>query len=144
MVINYLKTCVRDNEPRVNMAVDVGDTGREVEVPGGGPYTLGYLGEGYQWVEQGSHGGILGKWEERGWESTDNEGFVGSGTSTEVEDRSGDSGGRKKIQKNWIKKKVEYSYTLGEDIEWQQVSQMANRTLVGWALGRTFSQKTTA
>ena len=49
-------------------------------------------------------------------------------------------GGRKK---KWIKaKRADYYYVLGEDIGWEQVSQMVSRTLVGRVVGRSFILKT--
>ena len=62
------------------------------EIPSGDPDTL-YPGDGAQWVEHGSLAHFLGSWEHRGFPSFGGEGFVGSGMSTEDEDRSGDSGG---------------------------------------------------
>ena len=48
-----------------------------------------------------------------------------------------------KRKKNWIKaNRAEFNYVLGEDIRWEQVSQLASRTLVGRAMGRHFVLKT--
>lgn len=50
---------------------------------------------------------------------------------------------QRRRKKKWIKiKNAEYNYVLGEDIEWEQVSVMVDRTLVGRAVGKHFALKT--
>ena len=52
----------------------------------------------------------------------------------------GEKKGLEKRKKQWMKKRwTRYSYALGDDIEWEQIEQMENLSVVGWVIGKNFS-----
>ena len=65
-----------------------------------------------------------------------------TGPRCKVDDRGGIKGLANR-RKSWLKKNQPgYNYALGEDISWDRIEQMANFSLVGRFIGRSFSLQT--
>ena len=51
-------------------------------------------------------------------------------------------GSPKRRKRSWVKSRTVGSYAVGEDIKWDRVLVMSQKTLVGRVMGRNFARKT--